>query len=71
MLNVYAFTNPSIGYCQSMNCKFDDLIIDILVVIAAVLLLYLTEEESYWLLSIIIEDMLPQDYYSMVCYQLF
>ncbi|OAF67640.1 Growth hormone-regulated TBC protein 1, partial [Intoshia linei] len=51
LLNVYAWKNPRIGYCQSMNF------------VGSILLLYLNAEESMWLLSCICENMLP-DYYS-------
>jgi hypothetical protein len=44
--------NPTIGYCQGMNF------------IAANLLKYFNEEESFWLFTIIMEDLLPMDYYS-------
>lgn len=44
--------NKAIGYCQSMNF------------IVATLLLYCSEEESFWTLCSLIEDVLPEGYYT-------
>lgn len=54
ILCVFSFRHPHIGYCQSMS----DL--------AGALLLVFIEHEAiaYWSLDIIINDLLPSDYYS-------
>lgn len=52
ILQALAWIYPSIGYCQGMGT------------IAASLLLFLEEEDAFWMMSSIIEDILPQSYYS-------
>ena len=44
--------NPEVGYCQSMNF------------VAGVLLLYMEEEDAFWSFAGIVEDILPENYYS-------
>lgn len=55
MLGAYAFRNDSVGYCQSMNF-----------VAAALLLVFSAngagEEDSFWVLTAIVEDILPEYY---------
>eukprot|EP01027_Heterolobosea_sp_BB2_P001737 GEZU01002593.1.p1 GENE.GEZU01002593.1~~GEZU01002593.1.p1 ORF type:complete len:201 (+),score=66.86 GEZU01002593.1:44-604(+) len=47
ILNMHAFHNEKIGYCQSLNF------------IAATLLLHMDEESAFWTLVIMLEDYLP------------
>ncbi len=54
MLAAYVKRNPTVGYCQGMNF------------VAAHLFRYLTEEESFWVLTSLIETILPIDYYSVM-----
>ncbi len=52
VLQAIAWLYPNIGYCQGMGP------------IAANLLLFIEEEDTFWLMSAIIEDILPASYYS-------
>ncbi len=52
VLQAIAWLYPNIGYCQGMGP------------IAATLLLFLEEEDTFWMMSAIIEDILPASYYS-------
>jgi len=53
VLTAYAWRNPSVGYCQSMNF-----------IVAVLLLIIQNEEESFWVLCCLLEDILPSEYYT-------
>ena len=44
--------NKEIGYCQSMNF------------VVATMLMYCSEEQSFWILCSLVEDVLPEGYYT-------
>ena len=52
LLCVIALHLPDIGYCQSLNF------------VAGMILLFMSEEDAFWLMSTIIECLLPKDYYT-------
>ena len=52
VLLAFAAKNPILGYCQSMNF------------IAAALLRYCDEETAFWILCSLVEDILPDGYYT-------
>ena len=52
VLYTYVKRNPTVGYCQGMNF------------IVGRLLQYMNEEETFWTLAMIIETILPMDYFS-------
>ena len=52
VLYTYVKRNPTVGYCQGMNF------------IVGRMLQYMNEEEAFWTLTMIIETMLPVDFYS-------
>lgn len=52
VLVAYSQHNPAIGYCQGMN------------MIAATGLLFLEEEDTFWMLVAVIEQILPDGYFS-------
>jgi hypothetical protein len=53
VLHCYAKRNPAIGYCQGLNF-----------IISKVLQIVSNEEEAFWLLTAIIEEYLPTDYFT-------
>jgi len=53
VLLAYAFRNPSVGYCQSLNY-----------ICGALLMVPLSEEDTFFSLCTLVEDMMPPDYYS-------
>ena len=52
VLLAYSRRNPQVGYCQGMN-----------LITASLLLVMPTSEDAFWLLTTIIENVLPQHYY--------
>lgn len=55
ILHAYTKRNPQVGYCQGMN----NIVLMILKVVN-------DEEAAFWLFCMIIECVLPLDYYSMM-----
>lgn len=52
VLLAYSVRNPRVGYCQSMNF------------LTAILLLHMDEEKAFWVLAAIVENLLPEGYYT-------
>ena len=52
LLSAFSLHNPEVGYCQGLNF------------LAGFLLLLMGEERAFWLLDILVNEILPQDYYS-------
>ena len=52
MLLAFACRHPAVGYTQALNF------------LCAMLLLHLDEEEAFWLLSTLVEDIMPDSMYS-------
>ena len=53
VLVAYSRRNPDVGYCQGMN-----------LITASLLLIMPTAEDAFWLLTSVIENILPPGYYS-------
>jgi len=51
ILVAYTKRNPIVGYCQGMNF------------ILGRLIKFLSEEEAFWVFTLLIESVLPLDYY--------
>ncbi|KAI4249338.1 MAG: hypothetical protein LQ352_005690, partial [Teloschistes flavicans] len=52
VLLAYSRRNPDVGYCQGMN-----------LITASLLLIMPTAEDAFWMLTTIIENILPEQYY--------
>ncbi|OCF41132.1 hypothetical protein I317_05046 [Kwoniella heveanensis CBS 569] len=53
VLTAYAWHNPAVGYCQGMN-----------MLAATLLLTHTDEEQAYWVLTSLIDRLLPANFYS-------
>ncbi|WWC71777.1 uncharacterized protein I206_105736 [Kwoniella pini CBS 10737] len=53
VLTAYSWHNPSVGYCQGMN-----------MLAATLLLTHTDEEQAYWVLTSLIDRLLPTNFYS-------
>lgn len=53
LLGAVAFRNPDIGYCQSLNF-----------VAGVVFLFTRSEEAAFWILDVVINEIMPPDYYT-------
>ena len=52
ILIAYSWRNPLVSYCQSLNY------------IVGLLILHFSEEEAFWVLVVLLEDILPANFYS-------
>ncbi|KAG9013916.1 hypothetical protein FRB93_000297 [Tulasnella sp. JGI-2019a] len=53
VLQAYSWRNPAVGYCQGMN-----------LIASTLLLVHADEEEAFWILTSIIEKLLPGEFFS-------
>ncbi|KAF8987826.1 rab-GTPase-TBC domain-containing protein [Cyathus striatus] len=53
VLTAYSRRNPSVGYCQGMN-----------LITSTLLLVHADEEDAFWMLSALVERILPEDFFS-------
>ena len=53
ILKCYARRNPYVGYCQGMNF-----------ILNLLMTLDFTEEDCFWIISTILEDIIPLGYYT-------
>jgi hypothetical protein len=51
VLSAYSVFNPDVGYCQGMNF------------VAALMLLTASEEDVFWMLVVLVGDVLPRRFY--------
>ncbi|KAJ2926842.1 hypothetical protein H1R20_g10246, partial [Candolleomyces eurysporus] len=53
VLIAYSRRNPAVGYCQGMN-----------LITSTILLVHADEEDAFWMLTAIVERILPEDFFS-------
>ncbi|VDO60056.1 unnamed protein product [Haemonchus placei] len=63
VLKAVAFIYPDLGFCEGMGVNVA-MLICFSGVIVAMLLLICSEETTFWMMTALIEDILPPNYYS-------
>ncbi|KAF5359891.1 hypothetical protein D9756_002944 [Leucocoprinus leucothites] len=53
VLVAYSRRNPAVGYCQGMN-----------LITSTILLVHADEEDAFWMLAVLVEKILPEDFFS-------